>query len=1756
MPNSNLAIFADDQYEIFLNGIQISANANSWYSGISDQIGLQLDPGNYVLAVKVIDGNIRGGLAAAIQRGTSTLLTNGSWRVSSEEVANWNSLGLDDSNWKLAADTGYGWAEQYWQKAIETSANGAQAKWIWHPDFLANPTDPSNPVTIYFRRTFTVDAEGLIVSSSDGSAPVASIRAATFDSVEPGQSRIPPINIGQNFNGLIDLSNADKALITSLSFKTSLSNDSGYFQWRDNGLETPILAREFEVSSADIQKLEWVPGPLGTFNGISVRATDRRGGIGAWSAEATWKTPDRLGIVVDNSYKVWLDGTLRGESQNSWGSGIDFFDVETLQPGTHVLAIEGSDTGGVAGALAGLAYRNSSLGTSRAWRISTQEVTGWQELGFDDSTWNYVKQDSSIWDGYGWVNRSSFVVPTAQWIWDDDLENTDRAFLRVKFEIDANGQIIQSAPANNRPPNAFVYSQWPSPGQRINVGQTFSSLFYVNDPDGDLITEYEFFDSNPSADSGYFQRLSSSERMGTQFSFKAKDLSDLEWVSGSAHTSDGIRLKAKDLFGITNEWQDANVIWRSNQAPVVSVLPQRFRPGQQINIGQTFHSLFSVSDPEGDPITDYEFFDSNSSDNSGYFHRISTNEIYYGGQFSIKSEDLNDLEWVAGVTNASDGIRLKATDLYGAINEWQPENSIWSARRRLGINSPVVAEGEIIPFRISREDEINQALTLYLEISSDTDWNRLMIEDAEFREWVNRGSRIPLTFSEGQTSLDLNYFRIRRNNRVETESYPVLDISIYADSHGGEPISGSIAKATDANLPPVGIPRLSDRVERSSSRTNTTLTLADLVWNYYSFSDPDGDRYDDFYYIISQTSTDPGAGYWTQPDGTVPQGFSHNFTTPVLSWEALQNHTYTFVGGRRTSQTISVRAADSRGAFSEPMTLTFNVHQAPVVHLSSPGFSWTLAGVPRPFNDWLTIGNDPDGDTIQIFTYADRTTDPLSGYFMLDGEKINADAEKINLISPEDINRLMWVPGKPLTQDTIELRVQDSNGDVGSATATFSTGRGPTGYMISNTNGFNHVTEGNTFSLNIAKLANFDQTTTLKWAIFGKSANLSGSREDFSGVAAGWNSISFNANAPTPTVQLNLQTLKDKSEGSETARIWFYNEELNRGNRDRMLDSTQLLGMSEGQLKNIGYSYLDVSIHDKTIYVLEPTSKTYTEGETATLRVARFGGGPTAKSSVTIKAQGIQQLIPASKATDKKNYQSVKGMAIGGAAKTAGIDFEQVAPTLSFNGDEIKPVQTRLIADSVREDGGEVFAWSLYTNSKTTPSDTRLVTILDNQSFSLRNFNLQGVWDVFAAVGGFFASIPAAIGAVAQNTGAFIQSLLSPQQPVVRLNTPGSQLSLIKTPQGLVGHQIGAFTIQGDGNLDLLIRDGLVAQGGANLVAQGGANFGNQLVNQLVAQGGANLVPNDLGALIRNSVGALVAQGGANLVAQGGANLQTSLTRELSAQGPDGANLVAQGGANLVATAIDTLKNRGDASLVAQGGANLNELIFAELDTLVAQGGANLNRNLIGNAIDRLVGKLVAQGGANLVSQGGANLSLSDQINTLVAQGGANLVAQGGANLVPDGFGLQIGNAVDKLIAQNLVAQGGANLSTIILNLVAQGGANLVAQGGANLRNAIDQLITQGGANLVAQGGANLAGAIATAALQVQGGAQLVIQNRGNLLSSIPINGLGGLTVLPDNQQMYISSNSGMTASDASYAGLSNLRDLNNNSLVNPGSAM
>jgi hypothetical protein len=133
-------------------------------------------------------------------------------------------------------------------------------------------------------------------------------------------------------------------------------------------------------------------------------------------------------------------------------------------------------------------------------------------------------------------------------------------------------------------------------------GQVFgaSSLFSAYDPDGDAITQYAFWDSGVGG--AHLLVNGTTEPLQQAVTVSAAQLSQTTYQSGAG--TDTLYVKASD-GSVWSDWKSFTVAGPIDHAPAVTV------SNLSVSKGQVFgaSSLFSASDPDGDAITQYAFWD-------------------------------------------------------------------------------------------------------------------------------------------------------------------------------------------------------------------------------------------------------------------------------------------------------------------------------------------------------------------------------------------------------------------------------------------------------------------------------------------------------------------------------------------------------------------------------------------------------------------------------------------------------------------------------------------------------------------------------------------------------------------------------------------------------------------------------------------------------------------------------------------------------------------------------------------------------------------------------------------------------------------------------------------------------------------------------------------------------------------------------------------------------------------------------------------
>ena len=173
-----------------------------------------------------------------------------------------------------------------------------------------------------------------------------------------------------------------------------------------------------------------------------------------------------------------------------------------------------------------------------------------------------------------------------------------------------------------------------------------SSMFTVTDADGDAITEYALWDSNTN---GHWVVNGVAQAATTEIDVTAAQLANTVYQSGSG--TDQLYARANDgtLWGT---WQGFTVTAPINQPPVATAGNAAIAAGHSVAAS----SLFTAVDPNGDAVTTYAFWDSNTN---GHFAVNGTVEAA-NTEIDVTAAQLAQTTYVAG--SGTDQLFVRVND--------------------------------------------------------------------------------------------------------------------------------------------------------------------------------------------------------------------------------------------------------------------------------------------------------------------------------------------------------------------------------------------------------------------------------------------------------------------------------------------------------------------------------------------------------------------------------------------------------------------------------------------------------------------------------------------------------------------------------------------------------------------------------------------------------------------------------------------------------------------------------------------------------------------------------------------------------------------------------------------------------------------------------------------------------------------------------------------------------------------------------------
>ncbi|HHH49532.1 MAG TPA: hypothetical protein ENK52_00985, partial [Saprospiraceae bacterium] len=199
------------------------------------------------------------------------------------------------------------------------------------------------------------------------------------------------------------------------------------------------------VTHAELMNDALNNGPI-TFTVVPNNTSTRMGidrdsdGIFDWDEDnnnTTSPTVNAITITSDDAYELYFNG-IRIGTGDIWQTAEHYQNL-ALRAGENVIAIKGIDQGGAAALIAELRLAGQRSGTNSQWKVNTQLVNNWNQIGFDDNSWSNAS-DYGVY-GLNAYEREVKGMPydsPASWIWSSDNNNDNTVYLRFTFNANLN----------------------------------------------------------------------------------------------------------------------------------------------------------------------------------------------------------------------------------------------------------------------------------------------------------------------------------------------------------------------------------------------------------------------------------------------------------------------------------------------------------------------------------------------------------------------------------------------------------------------------------------------------------------------------------------------------------------------------------------------------------------------------------------------------------------------------------------------------------------------------------------------------------------------------------------------------------------------------------------------------------------------------------------------------------------------------------------------------------------------------------------------------------------------------------------------------------------------------------------------------------------------------------------------------------------------------------------------------------------------
>ncbi|TWC06727.1 autotransporter passenger strand-loop-strand repeat protein [Bradyrhizobium macuxiense] len=524
----------------------------------------------------------------------------------------------------------------------------------------------------------------------------------------------------------------------------------------------------------------------------------------------------------------------------------------------------------------------------------------------------------------------------------------------------------------------------------INVtavhGQTSvaaSSLFTVSDPDHDSMTEYALWDTGGS---GHWVVNGVAQAANTEIDITAAQLSQVSYVFGPVgSTPDTLYIRANDgtLWG---GWTALTATPGPDRAPVVTAANL---VGQHLQLSVPATSIFSATDPDGDPITQYALWDAGGNGHwvvNGVAQAANT-------EIDVSAANLSQVSYVFGPSgSAPDMLYVRASDgmLWGG----------WTAFSTMsgGDTAPVVTAPNVTATH-GEVSALASSLFSVTDADNDTMTQYAFWDTGGNGHWVVNG-----VAQAANTEIDVAAANLSQVSYVFGPGGSMPD-TLYVRANDGQLWSSWTAFTATPGIddpPVVAAPNVTANHGEFSA----------LASSLFSVTDPESDP------ITQYAFWDTGGnGHW------VVNGVAQAANVEIdVAAANLSQVSYVFGPGGSASDTLYVRAKDAGSPWSTwtAFTASPGPDTAPVV--TAPNVTANHGQFSALASSLFSV-TDADNDTMTQYAFWDTGG---NGHWVVNGV---AQAANVEIdVSAANLSQVSYVfgPGGS-TPDTLYVRANDGS---------------------------------------------------------------------------------------------------------------------------------------------------------------------------------------------------------------------------------------------------------------------------------------------------------------------------------------------------------------------------------------------------------------------------------------------------------------------------------------------------------------------------------------------------------------------------------------------------------------------------------------------------------------------------------------------------------------------------------------------------------